>query len=84
MRDRLVVARQALLAREQELLLEQGITKLEVTDTPHSPLAESSADGRRRSSGQGVMGGAIRSGKARAMESIKVVEGELDPNGIIL
>lgn len=86
MRDRLLAARQALLAREQELLLEQGVSKMEMDEGSggdKSPIVESSADARRRSSA--VAGVApVRSGKARAVESIKATEGGLHPNGIIL
>lgn len=105
-REKLLQARQALLAREKELLMEQEMSKMEVGEyqgeeaqgltmsssgvVSRSPIAESSLDARRRSSGGGAGGmghmgnGARYSGKARAMEAIQAGEVALHPNGIIL
>lgn len=82
-RDKLLAARQALLAREQELLMEAGMVKMEVGE----PVAESSTDARRRSEGMvqnGNTNGNTRSGKARAMEAIQAGEVSLSPSGKIL
>lgn len=71
-REKLLVSRQQLLHREQELLMAQmddGIEKMGV-----GSLAESSASARRRS----------RSGKVRALERIQAGEGRLAKNGVLL
>ncbi|KAL7422701.1 hypothetical protein Q5752_001992 [Cryptotrichosporon argae] len=70
-RDKLLAVRQQLRAREQALLFEQtveGVDKMGVEPAP--------ADGRRMS--------AARSGKQRALESIRAGEGQRPGNGLIL
>lgn len=82
-REKLLAARQALLTREQELLMEAGMVKMEVAE----PIAESSSNARRRSEGtlqNGATNGSALSGKARAMEAIQAGEVSLSPSGKIL
>ncbi|WVQ95551.1 hypothetical protein IAU59_002648 [Kwoniella sp. CBS 9459] len=77
-RDKLVAARESLLAREQELMLGTLSVKEENGDGYDVTMGPKGAkDGRRTSEG-GV------SGKAKVLERIKAGEGSLARNGLIL
>ncbi|ORY29636.1 hypothetical protein BCR39DRAFT_505425 [Naematelia encephala] len=82
-RQKLLEAREQLLAREQELLA-LGVEGMNIE--PGS-IPESSSAARRRSStgvgGSGELGGA-RSGKASALEAIQANESRLAKNGLLI
>lgn len=88
-KEKLLLTRQALLQREQELMMAQStdqVAKLEV-GSPESPRFMDTMSAGRRVSGSGGGGsaaGASRSGKARAMEIIRQGEANRSPNAIIL
>ena len=81
-REKLLAARQHLLAREHELVSQDGMQNMDMGNGDQQ-LAESSSDARRRSSAASF-GAVMRSGKARAVETIQAGEGKLAQNGIIL
>lgn len=84
-REKLLRAREALLTREKELIMEQRMGEIKVENGEvYGQMGESSAEGRRRSSAGLNHGLGLKSGKARAMEEIQASEVNLHPNGIIL
>jgi hypothetical protein len=89
-KEKLLLARQALLAREQELLIAEStdqVAKLEV-GSPDSPrnLHQHQQQQQYRRGSEGTTNGigANRTGKARALEIIRQADASRAPNAIIL